>query len=48
MQLPPGHFRPVIVSSYEQLLERWNKVFALKQEFRNRPECPTKSGNNIA
>lgn len=41
-------FRSVILCSYKQLLERWNKLLALKQKFGNRPVWPTKLDNIIA
>ena len=37
MRLYSGHFRPVILSSYEQSLERGNTPTTLEQEFGN---CP--------
>ena len=37
----------VTVKCDEQLLERWNKLLALKQEFGNRPVSPTIQ-NNLA
>lgn len=41
VHLHSGHCRSVILSSYEQLLKRWDKLFALKQKFGNCPEWPT-------